>query len=871
MNDSQTNRELMWDYVYGLLSPEENQEMVARIKSDPQLARLYAEVRLQGELVAQAAIVEDQSLHLTVDSAKEQQEKVLPTSAVRTAAAGEKYRSSGWLTALAASALALVLAAGFLWPRPDERLLARNFMCADVVSPSSLPAGLTNQLAVHTYRVNASGDPGEGAAATVQLRLVDRAGKQQFEKSLRTNASGQATVDIPGGVLEPGAQLELLASADGAGVVNERLERKADAMNQKNSPSLAVTTALPVEPEPQIAYSLSAEPEVDAAKDVPVSTWNFAAFSAKPTPADEVDASNQENATQLAAAQSRDLQKTASEGARRNVQQIDARVAGRAIGGQLRAENGVNQEAAGQQIAQVVEAGQPLQVDISPELAGKSLDLAVQCRGVTVATTSEPAEATTASNTADRKGQIGQRQVTLSLPPEADGLMEVEVFDQASEESEPAQRALVFRQPLRRLQVELSEFRDHVAPGEEVAVKLRVMDETGKPAANARLGIRVWNERLVKQLGERPLLLADAVLNAATTDYGTPEAGKTETLALNTRGALNQTRRADLAQLKQQANRYQRAIVAPGGVPASGLDFQQPQVPESQQAVRPAIAANTKIELASNRDAVKIALRTAADEAEAGRQRVVRWLGIVAVAGGVLVFVLVGALAMLRMANHVRTLALPLITAMASLLIGTAWLGWLPERVTTQIAMAPATSRNATPAESKAITLDARPVPQAAAGNAPVTITDSPAASIAATPEAATPSMPVAPLPQVSVPRPAAAARNASAGLAGAGGPPAGGAVAGGMSASQALGGEKAKEAAADKLTEKKMEDKGNASQPASAMPPSLYFNPNLETDANGVATVRFAMPAGPSEYRLLIDALGQGRIGSREELIVAQ
>lgn len=67
------------------------------------------------------------------------------------------------------------------------------------------------------------------------------------------------------------------------------------------------------------------------------------------------------------------------------------------------------------------------------------------------------------------------------------------------------------------------------------------------------------------------------------------------------------------------------------------------------------------------------------------------------------------------------------------------------------------------------------------------------------------------------------------------------------------------------------MEDKGNASQPASAMPPSLYFNPNLETDANGVATVRFAMPAGPSEYRLLIDALGQGRIGSREELIVAQ
>jgi hypothetical protein len=55
----------------------------------------------------------------------------------------------------------------------------------------------------------------------------------------------------------------------------------------------------------------------------------------------------------------------------------------------------------------------------------------------------------------------------------------------------------------------------------------------------------------------------------------------------------------------------------------------------------------------------------------------------------------------------------------------------------------------------------------------------------------------------------------------------------------------------------------------AAAAPPSLYFNPQLMTDADGRATVRFVMPQVASEYRLLIDALGQGRIGSRQQIII--
>jgi hypothetical protein len=52
------------------------------------------------------------------------------------------------------------------------------------------------------------------------------------------------------------------------------------------------------------------------------------------------------------------------------------------------------------------------------------------------------------------------------------------------------------------------------------------------------------------------------------------------------------------------------------------------------------------------------------------------------------------------------------------------------------------------------------------------------------------------------------------------------------------------------------------------AAPASLYFNPQLIADENGRATIEFKMPPVESEYRLLIDALGNGRIGSLQQVI---
>ena len=51
--------------------------------------------------------------------------------------------------------------------------------------------------------------------------------------------------------------------------------------------------------------------------------------------------------------------------------------------------------------------------------------------------------------------------------------------------------------------------------------------------------------------------------------------------------------------------------------------------------------------------------------------------------------------------------------------------------------------------------------------------------------------------------------------------------------------------------------------------PAALYFNPQLTTDTEGRAKVRFVMPTVESEYRLMIDALGSNRIGSRQDILV--
>src|SRR5436190_15962217 len=134
MNENQTLREQMWDLCYGLLSAEEVAALHKQIKSDPAAARLYAEVRLQADLVASAAKVEDESVSLSVP---DEGRKVQPAgkshlggeSPFKPAKSGRSgkrlpipsYRAANWLAGLAAMVLVGLIGYGFLSPaRPGS-------------------------------------------------------------------------------------------------------------------------------------------------------------------------------------------------------------------------------------------------------------------------------------------------------------------------------------------------------------------------------------------------------------------------------------------------------------------------------------------------------------------------------------------------------------------------------------------------------------------------------------------------------------------------------------------------------------------------------------------------------------------------------
>src|SRR5580765_1975625 len=151
MTDSQQLREQMWDLIYGLLSPEESTALIAHIKSDPQAARLYAEIQLQADLAGYASRVEDSALVLKVGEPLPQltpARSQVGGAAKHFASVGrgtESRRGASWLVGIAATALAVLLAIGYFWPQPNEHLLAINFVVTDIETPAAMSAGLTTK------------------------------------------------------------------------------------------------------------------------------------------------------------------------------------------------------------------------------------------------------------------------------------------------------------------------------------------------------------------------------------------------------------------------------------------------------------------------------------------------------------------------------------------------------------------------------------------------------------------------------------------------------------------------------------------------------------------------------------------------------
>jgi hypothetical protein len=254
MNDHDQLREQMWDLVYDLVTPDQKAALEGRIRSDPQAARLYAEVSLEADLISQAAKVADASV--TLPHVEPRREKVSAGRARQSVAPAQGAgisRSLHWLAAAAASALAVVLTVGTLWQADHvERAQEHLVIAIRPDSADTLVASVPATLEIETR------DPsGKPAPASIKAQFSDLAGRPLYEKQLQTDNDGKAQLPVPGEAVTVGTKLRILRDVQQQiDSLQRSSERAEDVAEVQKREELLVEAQLPVQQEPIHAPAL---------------------------------------------------------------------------------------------------------------------------------------------------------------------------------------------------------------------------------------------------------------------------------------------------------------------------------------------------------------------------------------------------------------------------------------------------------------------------------------------------------------------------------------------------------------------------------------------------------------------------------------
>lgn len=255
--------EELWELVYGLVDDRRAAELIEQIRSDPTVARRYAEVRLQADLLRDAAKLQMPQVTLA-PPADEAEAPPRPAKAVHPSAAtglAMWLQPAGWL---AAAALLLLGLWCFQTPPavPEVSLGA-----VEVETPRPLWAGHPGQLRLRTLRV----EPEQvRPAPNVEVKLVAREGRHILhDATVRTGNDGQAEVDLPPEAVRPGTQLQVTL-AEGP------LSQAASGLRGTGHPlpDGSLQCELPVE-SAELVYELAAIPPLAPRRFGEATLWRI--------------------------------------------------------------------------------------------------------------------------------------------------------------------------------------------------------------------------------------------------------------------------------------------------------------------------------------------------------------------------------------------------------------------------------------------------------------------------------------------------------------------------------------------------------------------------------------------------------------------
>lgn len=219
MNDSSELDQQLWELVYGLLPAEEARALQQKIRSDRDLARKYAEVCLQADLVANASKLVAPAAELTVaaidptaaTSASGKSNKGTPSQKPgnqvqkQSSANATRWIDRG-LLALAASLMLVMVGSGIYANRPaDQTALAMQFPVFSLTTDRPLIEAVSSQVKVSV--TDALGNPlTRRATATI----VQKDGRTiQAPAVSAADAAPAERFQLAGSAIQPGTTLHL--------------------------------------------------------------------------------------------------------------------------------------------------------------------------------------------------------------------------------------------------------------------------------------------------------------------------------------------------------------------------------------------------------------------------------------------------------------------------------------------------------------------------------------------------------------------------------------------------------------------------------------------------------------------------------------